>query len=507
MNKDIFNTSTSKKATATNNAGGIAHSRSNEQALAQYVMTGMFQNTYYTTAKDQLDAILDLASKVDDMFLTQLAIVARQDGYMKDTPALLVALLTSRNMALAEVAFSKVIDNGKMLRNFVQIMRSGVTGRKSLGSGPKRLVKNWFKNNTAEYIFRNSVGKDPALADVIKMVHPKPENAEKKNLYAYIIGKSYDFKSLPKVVKEFERFKKNPSENKVPKLPFQLVSNHLSDKQWEEIAQNGSWTQTRMNLNTFQRHGVFDDEDNVNIVASKLKDEAMITRSKVFPYQLMTAYKNVGDIPFKVKDALQDAMEVACRNVPTMDGQVVVCNDTSGSMDWRVSDRSVTTCTEVAGLFSSVILKANPSARVMPFDTRVREVELNSRDSIMTNANKLSLRGGGTDCSCPLRKMNEESYKADLVVIVSDNESWAGYNSSNTWRGDTNVSTEWRKFRKRNPKAKLVLIDILPGRTTQVADDHSVLNVGGFSDQVFNVINGFMQEQNHWVEAVRKVKI
>ena len=125
----------------------------------------------------------------------------------------------------------------------------------------------------------------------------------------------------------------------------------------------------------------------------------------------------------------------------------------------------------------------------------------------MTNAKKLSLRGGGTDCSCPLKQMNDELYKADLVVIVSDNESWAGYNSSNTWRGDTNVSTEWRKFRKRNPKAKLVLIDILPGRTTQVADDHSVLNVGGFSDQVFNVINGFMQEQNHWVEAVRKVKI
>ena len=32
-----------------------------------------------------------------------------------------------------------------MLRNFVQIIRSGVVGRKSLGTTPKRLVRGWFE--------------------------------------------------------------------------------------------------------------------------------------------------------------------------------------------------------------------------------------------------------------------------------------------------------------------------------------------------------------------------
>jgi len=31
----------------------------------------------------------------------------------------------------------RVINNGKMLRNFVKIVRSGVAGRKSLGTAPK----------------------------------------------------------------------------------------------------------------------------------------------------------------------------------------------------------------------------------------------------------------------------------------------------------------------------------------------------------------------------------
>lgn len=42
-------------------------------------------------------------------------------------------------------AFSRVVDNGKMLRIFVQIMRSGAVGRKSLRTRPKRMVRHWLE--------------------------------------------------------------------------------------------------------------------------------------------------------------------------------------------------------------------------------------------------------------------------------------------------------------------------------------------------------------------------
>ena len=60
---------------------------------------------------------------------------------MKDMPALLCAVLASRAPGLLAEVFDRVIDDGRMLRNFVQIMRSGVVGRKSLGTLPKRLVQ------------------------------------------------------------------------------------------------------------------------------------------------------------------------------------------------------------------------------------------------------------------------------------------------------------------------------------------------------------------------------
>ena len=67
-----------------------------------------------------------------------------------------------------------MIDNGRMLRNFVQIMRSGAVGRKSLGSRPKRLVQAWLATASDRAILRAAVGQAPSLADVIQMVHPKP---------------------------------------------------------------------------------------------------------------------------------------------------------------------------------------------------------------------------------------------------------------------------------------------------------------------------------------------
>ena len=65
---------------------------------------------------------------------------------MKDMPALLLrGAVASATRRCWIAVFDRVIDNAQMLRNFVQIMRSGVVGRKSLGSRPKRLVRRWLE--------------------------------------------------------------------------------------------------------------------------------------------------------------------------------------------------------------------------------------------------------------------------------------------------------------------------------------------------------------------------
>ena len=83
-----------------------------------------------------------------------------------------------------------------MLRNFVQVMRSGATGRKSLGTRPKKLIQNYLETLTDDQLFKADVGNDPSLQDIIKLVHPKPTNKKRSALYGYLLDKEYNKKDL-----------------------------------------------------------------------------------------------------------------------------------------------------------------------------------------------------------------------------------------------------------------------------------------------------------------------
>src|SRR5262249_15675856 len=150
--------SKAKPANAVNQAGGRAYAFTPEHALAQYAATGTFSGTYYATDGEQLEKTLELAALCDPAFVAKTAVFARQKAFMKDMPAFLAAYLAARDVKLMSAIFPRVIDSGKMLRNFVQMIRSGIMGRKSLGSAPKRLARAWFESRSAENVFRQSIG-------------------------------------------------------------------------------------------------------------------------------------------------------------------------------------------------------------------------------------------------------------------------------------------------------------------------------------------------------------
>jgi 60 kDa SS-A/Ro ribonucleoprotein len=234
----------------------------------------------------------------------------------------------------------------------------------------------------------------------------------------------------------------------------------------------------------------------------------------------MAAYLNVEDnVPLVIKNALQDAMEHAVSNIPAFAGKVYVFPDASGSMSSAVTGNrgSVTskvTCRHVAALFAAAILRQNSTAEVLPFGDNVCSVKLNPRDSIVTNTQHLArVNGGGTNCAAPLVYLNKMNAKGDLCVFVSDNESWRQSAPSTMRYGGygaaTGVMHEWEIFKKRNPNAKLVCIDVQPVATTQAPDRKDILNVGGFSDSVFDVIKSFSESQGdtHWTDLIEKVEI
>ena len=516
-NKALFKSMVGKilpRTDTLNHELAPAYELTPESSLAQYAVTGCLNSTFYASGGEQLETVLKLCGQVDPSFIARTAVYARKYGAMKDMPALLCAVLAVRDLGLLDRVFDSVIDNGKMLRNFVQILRSGAVGRKSLGTAPKRLVRKWLENRSDAALFRASVGNDPSLADVIKMVHPKPADAKREAFYGYLIGKEADIGILPEQVRRFEAFKLDKS-GPVPDVPFQMLTAlNLGTREWKAIAQNAGWQMTRMNLNTFARHGVFNDEKMVKLLAARLRNRDEIARSRVFPYQLMMAYKTVGmEAPRAITEALQDAMETATENVPAIKGRVVVCPDVSGSMTWasatgyRKGSTSQVRCIDVAALAAASIVRKNHKAMVLPFENDVVRIKLNPRDSIMTNAEKLSkIGGGGTNLSAPLVRLNRKKEQVDLVVFISDNESWIDASHN----GHTETMRQWNKIKKRNPKARLVCIDIQPYRTTQARERGDILNIGGFTDSVFTVISEFAAGRlngEHWVKKIEAIEV
>lgn len=500
-------------ATAVNEAGGAAYSRDPEAALALYAATGCLSGTFYAGADTQLAEVLALCRQVSSEFVMKTALYARRLAHMKDMPALLMAVLAARDGDRLEEAFGRVIDNGRMLRSFVQIVRSGVTGRKSLGSRPKRLMQQWLERTSVEQILSAAIGDKPSLADIVRMVHPKPQDKAREALYAWLIGRPYLEESLPELVRVFESFKKAPGAE-VPELPFQyLTALSLTCAHWKQIARRASWQTTRMNLNTFRRHGVFEDAEMVGVVVKRLKDEGEIDRARVFPFQLMTAYRAAGNgMPQEIVDALQDAMEIATRNVPKLRGNVVVAVDVSGSMasaisGFRPGSTSVVNCVQVAALIAACIKRSNPSARIVPFAEAVRSIHLNAGDTVMTQAGQLAaMVGGGTAVSAPLAMLNREKAKVDVLVIVSDNQSWIDSRVA----GGTETMRQWSEIKLRCPQAKMACIDLQPNLTSQTLQQQDILHVGGFSDAVFSVLQDFVGDMGAgeaWMKRIEAMTL
>ena len=111
--------------------------------------------------------------------------------------------------------------------------------------------------------------------------------------------------------------------------------------------------------------------------------------------------------------------------------------------------------------------------------------------------------------SVPLRELNQRQADVDVVILLSDNESWidsSGGGSRGCYgRHTTQVVAEWRKLKQRCPTAKLICIDVQPYGTAQAPAGLDILHVGGFSDAVFDTIRAFVAQDSDpdfWVNEI-----
>jgi 60 kDa SS-A/Ro ribonucleoprotein len=547
-NKSLFSSIKSwlPRAEATNEAGGRAYHLAPQHALAQLAATGCFNGAYYASAETRLDELKRLIDLVDDnVYLAKLAVYARERAYMKDMPAAIVVALSKRDTALLHRVFDRIVDNGRVLRTVFQMTRSGQFGRKSLSSSLQRAFQRWLNAASVGKLLSASIGHDPSLRDVLRMARPTPLNNERRALFGWLTEKPVEkwepakSEDLPATVQALDAYRRADTAEAQALIAGDLSVRWdlLADSAkgplvWKAIARQMGPQALRMNLNTLLRHEVFGngkaDHAMVDYVADRIADAEEIGRARQFPYQYLAAYLNAApEVPQKIKAALTKAAEIACGNVPELPGPVLVGLDTSGSMQSPVTGhrgRGATSkmrCVDVAALFAAAVLRRNPDSVVVPFDTAAYEARFDPQDSILSIAERLAkYGGGGTDCALPLRDANTRYRKRQFagVVLISDMESWVfrGQPWAVSRRGATGVMTEWvefvanqRKLTGREAAApKLVCIDLQAYQTVQAPERDDILNIGGFTDAVFNVVCSFLAgDAGRFVREVESVEL
>jgi len=495
-----------------NQEGALAYAYGAEHLLAQMACTGTLYDGFYGKAEDQLTAVLAAAAQVDPIFVAQTAIYARHTARMKDMPALLTAYLTRAAPDLSVPVFRAVIDSGRMLRTFVQIVRSGRAGRKSFGTRPKRLVQRWLEEAPMPVLLQAATGKDPSLADIVRLVHPRPADATRRAFYGWLIGKPYDLAALPPEVAAFEAWKRD-STQPLPPVPFEWLTHRpLTGAQWAELSERMGWHGLRVNLNALTAHGAFAVPGVTERVAARLGNLAAARKAKLMPHQALIALASLKSrVPKLIKAALLGVLEESLAEVPALPGRVVICPDISPSMQTpvtgdRQSASSKLLCIDVAALLTVAILRKNPQAGVLPFDLGVQPITLDPQANFGTNHARLAaLKGNGTAVSAPLRALVELRTAVDLVIILSDNQSWA--DAPHPER--TALLAAWEEVKVRNPEARLICIDLQALGTSQAPERADILNLGGVTDGMFGAMHRFVARESggDWVGLIKETSV
>lgn len=258
---------------------------------------------------------------------------------------------------------------------------------------------------------------------------------------------------------------------------------------WAEAAKVMPYMALLRNLRNLVEKGV-----DLSEVKRRIADPEAVRRSRQMPFRFLSAYRELEQVagtPSSLLGAVSDALDISVGNMPELTGRTAVWADVSGSMHTPVSQRSVVTQKDIAVLFAAAVARASDDARVGVFAEQAKFVQLNPRDSVMTNAKVLAgtLVGGATYAHKVFDTMSREAF--DRIVLLSDMQCYtdSGYRYSFGERPRDFRARFFDYRAKVSPNAQLVSFD-LDGYGDSLFPEGSdfVMTFAGWSDRALRLI-------------------
>lgn len=403
------------------------------QHLYELVVSTMFgKDTYYASsnqlvedAKTQLRAVVAMG---EFDFVANLIVHARSEMNIRTMPLVMV------------VEFARELrDQGKQYANMRRLVNDTIQradqitdlyayalhvfgDKGKIPTAIKRGVGDAF-NKFNEYHY-GKYSRDGAVKfrDVLRIVHPQSKDVNQGLIFEKIMKETLEVPYTWEV--ELSKNGQLPSDER--KSPSQM---------WTELVSSGKlgYMALLRNLRNICQAGIAKDVMETH-VCKVLRDPEAVKKNRQLPFAYMQAYRALQSIapaaPRSVLNALSDALELSCANIPQIGDDIVLLVDSSGSMQggygFRYSGKiDAVSPADYASVFAAMLLKANQNAykvTVIYFDSSARFVNINTNDSIIGITEKLRelSRGGSTDLGAALSLMEQHNLTPDTVVVLSD---------------------------------------------------------------------------------------
>lgn len=552
--------------TETNFMGEKAFKLKEKEELVSTVMTTFLENSYYESQSEIIDRITNLLDKVDPLFAAKLAIYARNEGNLRSVTHLVSAYI-ARNLQNKEWAkrfYNRIVirpdDMTEILSAYANL--NGMTDNdiKKIPNSIKKGFKSALERFDAYQIDKYKMkSRSFSLVDLVRLFHPK---ATQKNAEAYkrlIEGKSlndlYESKILEKEMTKAGQKTKDSSEKEKVEAKKEAITAVIDNIKGMPV----------MNLLRNLRNILLYAPNKVNEACEQLTTKDKILNSRLLPFRFATAYAEIEKMAYnnesttnkssisfedekvqnacteeefneyktEILDSIEKALEISCLNIPKLEGNVAVLVDDSGSMrgdgggSSRVSAFSKTSTSMIAHLFASMVMYRQDNVYVGLFGDRLINVPV-KRDMKLLDYTNWTFKegakcGGATEAGIYdfIRQVVKEKKKIDNVIVFSDcqigssrTKDYYGYNDFTAWYGSNYADRGghfhelFKEFRKINPNANFIVVNLRQSGSTSVFDkSQRILNIAGWSDKIFDVITSQCKGWDAVIKEIESIEI
>lgn len=516
------------------------------------------EGSYYESSNEEVKRILSLLDKIDPLFACKAAIYVRENGNMRSISHLLGAALANyiSGQEYAKRFYNKLIvrpdDMSEIVSAYANLNGMGLNDLKKIPNSIKKGFKEALERLDAYQIDKYKMqNREVSLIDLVRLFHPK---GNEKNAEAYkrlVNGESladlYESKVLEKEMTKAGQITKDATQAEKDEAKREAITAVLDNVKGMPV----------MNLLRNLRNILLYAPEKVADACEQLRIEKKILNSRLLPFRFATAYAEIEKMQYEdtktkptstivfeseeskqqvtesrfnelkknLLDAIEGAIEIACQNIPELEGNCAILVDDSGSMRGdagghsRVSAFSKTNSSMIAHLFASMMAWRQHDVYVGLFGDRLIQVPY-KRDAKLLDFNKESYEiggrcGGATENGIYtfLENVVKEKKKIDNIIVFSDCQigrgttftAWYGSSSSNR---SLHFHELFKEFRKINPNANFIVVNLRQSGGTSVFDkSQRILNIAGWSDKIFDTIKSQCRGWDAVIKEIEAIEI